>query len=106
MVPMRKLFPALAILALAGCANLDATLADPGAAGSSEPAENAPYEIDMLACRYDVDECSRRAVTRTDETILALGDGTGSWISIVSAECRDGRCHVTDETGTEWLLEP
>ncbi len=99
---MRRLLP-LAVIALAGCAGLTGSIIE------SSPPPAAPIaqeEPTMLACRYEEDSCLRVSVISDGVTVERMRGDTGDWIMIANSECRDGYCHVVDEFGIEWKLEP
>lgn len=96
---MRRFLPLLAALALAGCSGLTGSVNEPGAPIRTK-------EPTMLACRYDDDTCMRVSVISDGTTVERMRDDIGDWVMVVESECFDGYCHVVDEFGTEWKLEP
>lgn len=98
---MRRLISCLTVLALAGCTNPTGSVIEPP---SAEPI--AVEEPTMLACRYDEDTCLRVSVISDGVTVERMRGDTGDWIMIARSDCRDGYCHVVDEYGIEWKLEP
>ena len=104
---MKRLLPLLALTAaLAGCGfTASVTPADPAPVEPASPAGTGG-EREMLRCRVGTDECARAGVVTDGATVERLRDGSGSWVLAAESECRDGRCVVKDENGTEWTLEP
>jgi hypothetical protein len=108
---MKRLLPVLAVLALAGCARFDATVAPQGVPDRSsassvaaEPADPAqPYETEMLACRPD-GACAQHGVLRNAFTVMSMRNDEGSWMGVTASECVDATCTATDEFGVEWML--
>ena len=107
---MKKLLPFLAALLLAGC-SLGATVLEPQDFPPAPPQVVYPAgfegESTMLACKADSrDECFRIGVVSNGRNVERIRNTEGGWTLIMESECRDGHCHVKDENGIEWKLEP